>query len=81
MNQNTNNSSAITSSRECLINYRTVDTYRVYYKRFLILLLFCLYSMSNALQWIEYSVINNIVSYYYGVSESTVNLTSVIYMI
>ena len=50
-------------------------------KRFVILLLFCLYSMSNAFQWIEYSIITNIISDYYGVSEMAVNWTSVIYMV
>ncbi|RWS07521.1 hypothetical protein B4U79_03247 [Dinothrombium tinctorium] len=54
---------------------------RLYHKRFFILLLFCLYSMSNAFQWIEYSVLNNIVTHYYGISELAVNLTSVVYMV
>lgn len=49
-------------------------------KRFLILLLFSLYSMSNAFQWIEYAIITNVVSTYYGVSNIAINWTSVIYM-
>ena len=49
-------------------------------KRFLILTLFSLFSMSNSFQWIEYSIITNVISGYYGVSNLAVNWTSVIYM-
>ncbi|XP_064455471.1 heme transporter FLVCR2-like isoform X2 [Ornithodoros turicata] len=54
---------------------------RVYRGRFLILALFCLYSLSNAFQWIEYAIITNIVVHYYGVDELAVNWTSVVYMV
>ena len=50
-------------------------------KRFLILFLFALYSMSNAFQWIEYSIVAEKICKYYGTSNFYVNLTSVFYMI
>jgi FLVCR family feline leukemia virus subgroup C receptor-related protein len=49
-------------------------------KRYLILFLFSLYSMSNAFQWIEYAIITNVISDFYSVSNLAVNWTSVIYM-
>ncbi|XP_035227004.1 feline leukemia virus subgroup C receptor-related protein 2-like isoform X2 [Stegodyphus dumicola] len=53
---------------------------QVYRSRFLMLFLFVMYSMSNAFQWIEYAIITNIVSTYYGVQEIAINWTSMIYM-
>ncbi|CAG0881273.1 unnamed protein product [Cyprideis torosa] len=50
-------------------------------KRFLILTLFVLYSMSNAFQWIQFSIISNVVEVYYQVSAKSVEWTSMIYMI
>ncbi|XP_054277209.1 uncharacterized MFS-type transporter C09D4.1-like isoform X2 [Macrosteles quadrilineatus] len=54
---------------------------RVYTRRWFILALFVVYSMSNAMQWIEYSIIANVVQKYYDVPSSYVNWTSMIYMI
>uniref|UniRef100_A0A183BLZ8 MFS domain-containing protein n=1 Tax=Globodera pallida TaxID=36090 RepID=A0A183BLZ8_GLOPA len=54
---------------------------RVYTKRYAILGMFILLSASNAMQWIEYSIIAHIISAYYGVSYSAVDWTSMIYML
>ncbi|KAG9509333.1 putative MFS-type transporter C09D4.1 [Fragariocoptes setiger] len=54
---------------------------QVYKKRFLILLLFCIYSMTNSFQWIEYSTLTNILSSYYQVDNFSINWTSVVYMV
>lgn len=56
------------------------DDVRVTPKRFLIIILFSLFSMSNAFQWIQYAIITNIISSYYNVSNLAVNWTSVIFM-
>lgn len=53
----------------------------LYKRRFFILGIFCLYSMSSAFQWIEYAIIMNIIMKYYSVSELTVSWTSMIYML
>jgi FLVCR family feline leukemia virus subgroup C receptor-related protein len=53
----------------------------VYKRRWLVLVLFVLYSMSNAMQWIQYSIIANVVIKYYGVASSWVDWTSMVYMI
>lgn len=53
---------------------------RVYSKRWVVLILFVCYSMSNAFQWIQYSIVGNIVMEYYGVSQEMVDMTSYIYM-
>lgn len=57
------------------------EAMKVYKKRFLILLLFCLYSMINSFQWIEYSSLTNVISQFYNVDNMAVNWTSVIYMV
>jgi FLVCR family feline leukemia virus subgroup C receptor-related protein len=54
---------------------------RLYKRRWVILLIFVFYSMSNAMQWIQYSIISNIVTRFYGVDSLAVNWTSMIYMI
>ncbi|XP_015592597.1 feline leukemia virus subgroup C receptor-related protein 2 isoform X7 [Cephus cinctus] len=54
---------------------------KIYKRRWLVLGIFVLYSASNALQWIQYSIISNIVMKYYGISSLTVDMTSMIYMI
>lgn len=53
---------------------------KVYKRRWLMLLLFCLASMFNACHWIQYSIITNIVKKYYDVSAMYVNWSSMIYM-
>ncbi|GFU78971.1 feline leukemia virus subgroup C receptor-related protein 1 [Trichonephila clavipes] len=54
---------------------------RLYRSRFLMLFLFVTYSMASAFQWIEYSIISNILSKYYGVPEFDISYTSMVYMI
>ncbi|XP_034177440.1 choline/ethanolamine transporter flvcr2a isoform X2 [Osmia lignaria lignaria] len=54
---------------------------KVYKRRWLILIIFVLYSSSNAMHWIQYSIIANIIMAYYSVSSFSVDMTSMIYMI
>ncbi|KOX80776.1 putative MFS-type transporter C09D4.1 [Melipona quadrifasciata] len=54
---------------------------KVYKRRWLVLMIFVLYSASNAMQWIQYSIIANIIMVYYNVSSFSVDMTSMIYMI
>ncbi|KAG8312594.1 hypothetical protein J6590_020514 [Homalodisca vitripennis] len=54
---------------------------RTYKKRWFVLALFVLYSMSNSMQWIEYSIIANVVQKYYQVPNSYIDWTSMIYMV
>ncbi|XP_020296330.1 feline leukemia virus subgroup C receptor-related protein 2 [Pseudomyrmex gracilis] len=54
---------------------------KVYKRRWLILAIFVLYSASNSMQWIQYSIIANIVKRYYNVTNFQVDMTSMIYMI
>ncbi|XP_032673896.1 uncharacterized MFS-type transporter C09D4.1 isoform X2 [Odontomachus brunneus] len=60
---------------------RQVPETKIYKRRWLILIIFVLYSASNALQWIQYSIITNIITRYYKVTSFLVNMTSMIYMI
>lgn len=55
--------------------------YIVYPIRWLVLFIFVFYSASNAMQWIQYSIIQDAVVKYYGVNSITVYWTSMIYMI
>ncbi|XP_061098142.1 feline leukemia virus subgroup C receptor-related protein 1 [Conger conger] len=54
---------------------------KLYCKRFAVLAVFSLYSLVNAFQWIQYSIISNIFTFYYGVSNDKVDWLSVVYMV
>uniref|UniRef100_H2YBF7 Major facilitator superfamily (MFS) profile domain-containing protein n=1 Tax=Ciona savignyi TaxID=51511 RepID=H2YBF7_CIOSA len=54
---------------------------RVYRRRWFILLLFSLYSGTNAFQWIQYSIISNIITRFYGVAVTTTDWLSLVYML
>lgn len=60
--------------------FQTSET-KVYPIRWFILMIFVLYSASNAMQWTEYTIIDQTVCRFYGVSRFYVNMTSIIYMI
>lgn len=55
--------------------------YKTYKRRWLVLFLFVFYSASNSSQWIQYSIIANVVSKYYSVPTVWVDWTSMIYMV
>ncbi|KAG8443746.1 hypothetical protein GDO86_009065 [Hymenochirus boettgeri] len=54
---------------------------RLYSRRFLILLVFSLYSLVNAFQWIQYSIITSIFTSYYQVTSDKIDWLSVVYMV
>ncbi|XP_053963221.1 feline leukemia virus subgroup C receptor-related protein 2 isoform X3 [Anastrepha ludens] len=58
-----------------------VEEIKVYKRRWVVLFLFVFYSGSNAAQWIQYSIINNIIVKYYGINDKWVDWTSMVYMI
>lgn len=58
-----------------------VEKPKVYPIRWLILFLFVFFSASNAMQWIQYTIISNVIRDYYSVSADWVNWTSIIYMV
>nr|XP_023024267.1 uncharacterized MFS-type transporter C09D4.1-like [Leptinotarsa decemlineata] len=56
-------------------------TIEVYRKRWIILIIYILCSCLSTAQWIEYSIINNVVMKYYHVSATTVDWTSMSFSI
>ncbi|XP_076873390.1 choline/ethanolamine transporter FLVCR1 isoform X2 [Brachyhypopomus gauderio] len=54
---------------------------KLYRRRFAVLTIFSLYSLVNAFQWIQYSIITNIFTDYYSVSSLQVDWLSVVYMV
>lgn len=54
---------------------------RVYRRRYCMVIMFVLLSASNAMQWIEYSIIAHIIMKFYSVSSMMVDWTSMIYML
>ncbi|XP_019065990.2 feline leukemia virus subgroup C receptor-related protein 1 [Fukomys damarensis] len=50
-------------------------------RRFVVLLVFSLYSLVNAFQWIQYSIISNVFEGFYGVSLLHVDWLSMVYML
>ncbi|XP_013176876.1 PREDICTED: uncharacterized MFS-type transporter C09D4.1 isoform X1 [Papilio xuthus] len=55
--------------------------YTVYKSRWLMLVLFVIYSASNSLQWTQYTIIQDVVVKYYSVPSTVVSWTSMVYMI
>nr|CAD7404015.1 unnamed protein product [Timema poppensis] len=53
---------------------------QVFKKRWLMLLLFVICSTCNAAHWVQFSIISNIVTRYYGVSTLAIDWTSMVYM-
>ncbi|KAI5627150.1 feline leukemia virus subgroup C receptor-related protein 1 isoform X1 [Silurus asotus] len=49
-------------------------------RRFVVLLIFSLYSLVNAFQWIQYSIITNVFTHFYGVSNPMIDWLSIVYM-
>ncbi|MBN3297575.1 FLVC1 protein, partial [Amia calva] len=54
---------------------------KLYLRRFAVLAVFCLYSLVNAFQWIQYSIITNIFTFYYDVSNDKIDWLSMVYMV
>ncbi|CAN9507384.1 unnamed protein product [Ophioblennius macclurei] len=54
---------------------------RLYKRRWLIVLLFSCYSLSNSYQWIQYGIIGNIFTKFYDVDDFTIDWMSMIYML
>nr|XP_055175382.1 feline leukemia virus subgroup C receptor-related protein 1 isoform X1 [Nyctereutes procyonoides] len=50
-------------------------------RRFVVLLIFSLYSLVNAFQWIQYSIISNVFRDFYGVSFLHIDWLSMVYML
>ena len=58
-----------------------VSETRVYKRRWGIQALFCLHSMSNSFQWIEFSILNDVFTRFYRVSSSDIDWMAMTYMI
>ncbi|XP_073986340.1 histamine transporter isoform X2 [Rhodnius prolixus] len=54
---------------------------KIYRRRWVMLALFVFYSMSNSMQWIQYSIISDVVEKYYNISGKFVEWTSMVYMV
>jgi len=65
------------ASKECAEK----EEYVVYNRRWLVLIMFVLYSASNAFQWTQLVIITSILEKYYNISTLAVYWTSMIYMV
>ncbi|XP_048213048.1 feline leukemia virus subgroup C receptor-related protein 1 isoform X2 [Perognathus longimembris pacificus] len=50
-------------------------------RRFAVLIIFSLYSLVNAFQWIQYSIISNVFVDFYGVTQLHIDWLSMVYML
>lgn len=57
------------------------EQYSVYKRRWVVLALYSLYCTVNAVQWLQYSIIADVIIEYYQVTYTAVNWTSIIYML
>lgn len=76
----------INSISECMMapEPKLDDTTKIYKPtkyRWVILLLFVIYATSSTLQWIQYTIIQDVVVAYYGVDSTLVSWTSMVYMV
>lgn len=60
---------------------KLAEPHRLYRRRWLMLAIFILYSISNSCQWLQYSIITNVVEQYYGVKSYAIDWTSIVYML
>uniref|UniRef100_A0A8D9A8M8 Choline/ethanolamine transporter FLVCR1 n=1 Tax=Cacopsylla melanoneura TaxID=428564 RepID=A0A8D9A8M8_9HEMI len=68
------------STSPIIPTHQTIEC-KLYTRRYFILALFVIYSMSNSLQWIQYSIVTDHIVKYYGVTSFHVDCTSMIYML
>lgn len=54
---------------------------KLYRRRFAVLAVFSLSSLVNAFQWIQYSIITNIFTHFYGVTSDKIDWLSIVYMV
>ncbi|XP_013999984.2 choline/ethanolamine transporter FLVCR1 [Salmo salar] len=54
---------------------------KLYWRRFAVLAVFSFYSLVNAFQWIQYSIITNIFTHFYNVSSDKIDWLSIVYMV
>lgn len=54
---------------------------RLYKRRWMIVLLFSAYSLSNSYQWIQYGIINNIFTKFYNVDTFAIDWMSMVFML
>ncbi|KAK7903885.1 hypothetical protein WMY93_016492 [Mugilogobius chulae] len=54
---------------------------KLYKRRWLMLLIFCLYSMSNSFMWLQYSIISNIFMHFYSINSLAIDWLSMIYFL
>lgn len=52
------------------------ETWKLYKRRWFIMILFMIYTMDGSLQWGQFTIISNLVSKYYNVSETLVEWTA-----
>ncbi|XP_037097667.1 feline leukemia virus subgroup C receptor-related protein 2 isoform X2 [Syngnathus acus] len=54
---------------------------KLYKRRWVMLFIFCVYSMSNAMMWLQYGIISNIFKHFYGIGDQAINWLSMIYFL
>ncbi|KAM4543082.1 choline/ethanolamine transporter flvcr2a isoform 2-T4 [Odontesthes bonariensis] len=54
---------------------------KLYKRRWVMLFLFCIYSMSNAFMWLQYGIISNIFVHFYNIDTLAINWLSMIYFL
>ena len=70
----------ITYSCNSTIKTHVESKYILYRRRWLVLLLFIVYSASNAFNWLDLVMITNVLEKYYEVNTLAITWTSMIYM-
>ncbi|XP_028293855.1 choline/ethanolamine transporter flvcr2a isoform X2 [Gouania willdenowi] len=68
------------SSADVALLYPLMET-KLYKRRWVMLFIFCIYSMSNAFMWLQYSIISNIFMRFYNIGSLGIDWLSMIYFL
>ncbi|KAK3917277.1 Feline leukemia virus subgroup C receptor-related protein 2 [Frankliniella fusca] len=81
MNPKSNMYDGMTVQGQTCVNENAIVSVKVFSRRWLVLGAFCLLSLLNSLQWVQYAIISDSVAKFYGVSAQAVDWASMVYML
>lgn len=69
------------SQDDAILNYRTTPSFRVYKRRWFMLLVLCVLNFSNAMIWISFAPVADYAASFYEKTEDDIDWLSIIYMV
>ncbi|KAJ9580080.1 hypothetical protein L9F63_004272, partial [Diploptera punctata] len=60
---------------------KEIDKWKLYHRRWVMLFIFVCFEIGSSSQWLQYSIIANLITEYYNVDSSAVDWTSLVFMV